>query len=335
MAGQRARIARRLAIGSPLLVGVALALACSDSAPLQTPTAAGSPAPASRAAAIPAESQKQRPETDVYPPRMRSAEWTDPIPLPGPVNTAGAEDSPFIAPDGRLYFWFTPSTSLPAEIQLIDGVSGIYVSAPGLDGWEDPERVLLQDAGKVALDGCAFVGRDQLFFCTAREGWAGIEWFVADAVDSAWQNWRPASDLLPQEDPIGELHFSADGRTLIYHSDRPGGVGGRDLWMARRNAADGWSPSINLAEVNTDADEGWPYLSPDGRQLWFTRTYLGSPGIFRSQLQDGRWSEPELIVERFAGEPTLDAAGNLYFTHHFFRDGEMLEADIYVASPRG
>jgi len=32
-----------------------------------------------------------------------------------------------------------------------------------------------------------------------------------------------------------------------------------------------------------------------------------------------------------ATEPSLDNEGNTYFTHHFFRDGVMLEADIYVA----
>jgi len=37
------------------------------------------------------------------------------------------------------------------------------------------------------------------------------------------------------------------------------------------------------------------------------------------------------ILSRFAGEASLDRDGNVYFTHHFFRNGEMLEADIYVA----
>jgi hypothetical protein len=36
-------------------------------------------------------------------------------------------------------------------------------------------------------------------------------------------------------------------------------------------------------------------------------------------------------VDHFAGEPTLDAQGNLYFVHHFYRDGVMIEADIYTA----
>jgi hypothetical protein len=37
----------------------------------------------------------------------------------------------------------------------------------------------------------------------------------------------------------------------------------------------------------------------------------------------------------FAGEASLDLVGNVYFTHHFYRDGVMLEADIYVAERRG
>lgn len=266
---------------------------------------------------------------------MRSQDWADPIPLPGPINTAGAEDSPFIAPDGRLYFFFTPSLAVPAERQLFDGVTGIYVSSPGADGWQEPTRVVLQEQGKLALDGCEFVGNDRLWFCSARERWSGINWFVADWTGGAWRDWQPAAALLPQDTQVGELHFAADGQTLYFHSDRQAGAGGRDLWMAVRDASGMWSPSVNVAEVNTEADEGWPYLSPGGAELWFTRTYLGSPCVFRSVRQDGRWSEPELIVERFAGEPTLDAAGNLYFVHHYVRDGKLIEADIYVASPRG
>ena len=36
-------------------------------------------------------------------------------------------------------------------------------------------------------------------------------------------------------------------------------------------------------------------------------------------------------ISQFAGEASLDNKGNIYFTHHFYKDGVMLEADIYVA----
>ena len=64
--------------------------------------------------------------------------------------------------------------------------------------------------------------------------------------------------------------------------------------------------------------------------MWFLRYYQGSPGVFRSLKSGGEWGEPELIVSQFAAEPSLDNAGNLYFTHHFIKDGKMIEADIYV-----
>jgi hypothetical protein len=49
---------------------------------------------------------------------------------------------------------------------------------------------------------------------------------------------------------------------------------------------------------------------------------------------DGEWGTPELIVSRFAGEPTLDPQGNLYFVHHYYEDGKMIEADIYMATKK-
>jgi hypothetical protein len=38
-----------------------------------------------------------------------------------------------------------------------------------------------------------------------------------------------------------------------------------------------------------------------------------------------------LIISQFAGESSVDNEGNIYFTHHFYKDGVMLEADYYVA----
>lgn len=95
--------------------------------------------------------------------------------------------------------------------------------------------------------------------------------------------------------------------------------------------ADEWQEPVNVEVVNTGENEGWPFISQDGNELWFLRTYMGSPAIYRSVKVNGNWSPPELIVSQFAGEPTLDDQGNLYFVHHYYRDSKMIEADIYVA----
>ena len=79
--------------------------------------------------------------------------------------------------------------------------------------------------------------------------------------------------------------------------------------------------------MNTSDPEGWPALSPGGDELWFSRNY----SIWRSTRADGAWREGERIVSSLAGEPSVDAAGNLYFVHHYRMDGQLIEADIYVA----
>ena len=45
----------------------------------------------------------------------------------------------------------------------------------------------------------------------------------------------------------------------------------------------------------------------------------------------GEWQEPEKMFAPFAGESSVDIDGNVYFTHHFYKDNKMLEADYYVA----
>ena len=92
---------------------------------------------------IPENAVKVLPETDDHPPVLFSNSFEIPVPLPGEVNTAGAEDSPFVSPDGdTLYFFFTPDVNVPVEKQIQDGVTGIYVSKLINDQWGTPERVL-------------------------------------------------------------------------------------------------------------------------------------------------------------------------------------------------
>jgi hypothetical protein len=278
-----------------------------------------------RETAIPVDAIKMTPETDENPPLSYSNDYASPIPIPGSVNTAGAEDSPFITPDGNtLYFFFTPDVNVPVEEQILDGVTGIYVSNRVNGKWSTPTRIILQDLGKLALDGCEFVLGDIMWFCSTREGFDGVHWFTADYRDGRWQNWIIA-DFNPDY-KVGELHITSDGAELYFGSDRPGGMGQFDIWVLRMvNGI--WQEPTNVSTVNTTDSEMWPAVSPDGHELWFYRNY----GIWRSEMVNGEWQEAELIISPLAGEPSVDSAGNLYFVHHFYLNDKMIEADIYVA----
>jgi hypothetical protein len=297
------------------------------------------PGTITREQTLPAGAEKLNPGNDPLPPVLHHAGWLDPVPMPGPVNTAGSEDSPFITPDGTGFlFFFTPDSSIPAEQQLGDRVTGIYHTfrtSPAAD-WAPPVFLPLADPGEPALNGCPTLHGQTLWFCSARAGgFRPIDFYTADFSGNDASGWQNAGQDLNQRIGIGELHLTADGRSIYFHADLPGGAGGYDIWVTHR-VDESWSAPENIAAINTGEMEGWPWVSPGGDnsggdELWFTRTYQGSPAIFRSVLNAEGWSAPELIVSQFAGEPTLDAEGNLYFVHHFVRDGAILEADIYVA----
>ena len=283
-----------------------------------------------RESLIPATQVKISPDTDIYPPKSLTNEYEDPIPLPYPINTTGAEDSAFMAPDGKtLYVWFTPDVSKPVEQQITDKVTGIYVFHRVGDGWSPAERVMLQDPGKLAGDGCEFVQGNLMLFCTVREGYTGIHWFSAEFLDGKWCNWTEA-DFNPAYE-VGELHITADGSELYFHSPRPGGKGGYDIWISQNINGD-WGQPVSVDVVNTEHTDGWPFISPDGTELWFTRG-PGAPELWRSKKVNGAWAEPEKMFAPFAAEASMDIHGNIYFTHHFYKDDQMLEADIYIAHP--
>ena len=84
---------------------------------------------------------------------------------------------------------------------------------------------------------------------------------------------------------------SADGNTLYFASDMPGGQGGQDIWMCKRNG-DGWDKPVNLGiDVNTSGDELFPYIRKDG-MLFFSSNGLpgfGDLDIFSAKNIEGRW----------------------------------------------
>ena len=280
---------------------------------------------------IPANATKMTPELDNHRPVLHSFLWEDPVILEGGINTAGAEDSPFISSDGsKFYFFFTPDASVPAELQLVDGLTGIWVSE-WVDGeWVEATRVKLSTIGP-SLDGCAYVSPEEIWFCSARIGnYKSIDFWIGSLTEEGVVDIRNAGEELNTEVVIGELHITPDGNTIYYHRDIAEGFGGMDVWAVEREG-DGWGEPYNIEAVNRPDHEGYPYISPDGTEMWINKWYMGSPGTFRSKLVDGEWTTPELILSSFAGEPNLDAEGNIYFVHHYIEDGKIIEADIFVS----
>ena len=93
----------------------------------------------------------------------------------------------------------------------------------------------------------------------------------------------------------GHPALSRDGQTLVFASDRPGGIGGVDLYRCRLQPDGSWSQPENLgASINTPGDELFPFLHPSGDLLFASDGLPGLGGLdqFLAESDSAAWSEP-------------------------------------------
>ncbi|HLZ16253.1 MAG TPA: OmpA family protein, partial [Cyclobacteriaceae bacterium] len=159
--------------------------------------------------------------------------------------------------------------------------------------------------------------------------------------------WSPPEDLglsYTTESEYMESSLSADGKVLLVTLKTPGNlfyqgkIDEKDVYVSLQNKGGSWSDFINLGpNVNSAGDETSPFLSPDGRTLYFSTT--GRPGfggsdIFMSKrLGDDwiTWSEPvnlgpSINTSEFDAYYTVPASGD--YAYMVSRRNSIGETDI-------
>ena len=154
--------------------------------------------------------------TALRPVFLHSADCRPPVPLPGPVNTAGAEDSPFITPDASTFlFIFTPNVNVPRQKSLPGGLPGTWRTHRVRNSGSDPQRVDLETGP--APEGCPFFDGQTLWFCSVRSGnFSEVDVDMATLEDGGWLDVRNAGPELNRKLQVGEFHLSPDGLTLLF-----------------------------------------------------------------------------------------------------------------------
>lgn len=171
-----------------------------------------------------------------------------------------------------------------------------------LKGRQWREATKIKDFNTTAPEGMSTLVRNgrQLFFTAC----------LRDSVDGPCDIWEATvqgeiiTDVTPLGIPLNTAHWesqatvSCDGSRLFFASNRPGGVGGTDIYMTERQPDGSWGLPINLGEpLNTPGDEEAPFISNDGQTLYFSSTGhlgLGEQDVFMSwwDTRLDRWSVP-------------------------------------------
>ena len=251
--------------------------------------------------------------------------WT-----PAAIGTVQYETTPTFTPDGREMFYMQSDPSFRRYRLLWSRCE---------DGnWSKPQSPPFAASAEV-FDADPFIAHDgkRLYFISTRQNRMKEDedfdiWFVERESDGGWMHAQrmpepinsEGSELLPRMTAQGQLFFG---------SDRAGGFGQGDIYVASSTPDGAWRVSNVGSPVNTAAFEYEAEVSRDGRMLVVVADRGDRSHLYRFQKRQNGWIESGRIPARhdvFQVGPLLSPnADRLLFAQaDGERSGEMFLIDL-------
>lgn len=227
-----------------------------------------------------------------------------------PINTEGSEYGPVISADESIMiFTYRGEMSkggLQNEYAESDPMGkyfeDVFMSIKlGGESWSEPEPIgeNINIRGHDASLALSPTGQQLFIYKDTKD--ADGEIYVSELDGYVWSEPVPLDSTVNTTSWEGSVSLSADGTTLYFASDRPGGQGGRDIYVSTRMDNGSWGKARNLGPIiNTPFQDEAPFIHPDGKTLYFSskgHSSMGGYDIFTSTVRDDSiWSVPENLA---------------------------------------
>jgi outer membrane protein OmpA-like peptidoglycan-associated protein/tetratricopeptide (TPR) repeat protein len=269
------------------------------------------------------------------------------------VNTQYAEHSPVISSDDKTLIYTTRAN--PADIPGLQNRAGKKdIAADGeyyegivethridADNWEKPRSLAS------ALNSKGHDASDQLFdndtkLLMYRDDENGDVFVASKQSGGDWGQPTKLNSNINSKQREGDAYITPDGLTLYFSTARYTEDGNIDLYYSTRTAGGDWGPAKSLGStINTKEDDDSPYISRDGKTLYFSskgHNTMGGYDIFASKYDSigHKWGRPENM-----GYPINTPDDDSYYrlapdgTYAYlssYRIGGYGEKDIYTIS---
>lgn len=256
--------------------------------------------------------------------------WT-----PRAISTDQYESTPTFTPDGREMFFMSSD-------KQFDNYSILWSQCRN-GSWSKPVAPPFALPVASAFDADPFVSADgkRLYFISTRQGSKPAEadfdiWYVDRERDGRWLRAKrmpepvnsEGSELLPRATPDGRLYFG---------SDRAGGYGKGDIYVASPAADGAWSVANVGPPVSTAAFEYEADVAQDGKTMIVVADRGERSHLYRYTRTAGGWTEVGRIAARddvFQVGPLLSPNGDRLLFAQASGDlsGEMFLIDLSAAA---
>jgi hypothetical protein len=270
--------------------------------------------------------------------------------LGSPINSSASEYAPVISSDeSTLIFTYKGERSKGGLMDEMfnpdpdgDYYEDIFISQRVGREWLTPESISdkINTKGHDASIALSSDGQTLFIFKSTPKDKGDI--FVSTLKGDEWSEpVRLDANINSNSSWEGSCSITSDGQLLYFASDRKGGFGGRDIYVAKRQTDGSWGVATNLGPtVNSEYDEDAPFIHPDGIDLFFSskgHNSMGGYDIMYSTKKGETWSEPinlgyPLNTTEDERYYVLTASGEFgYFSTD--RKGTLGENDIYTVTP--
>ncbi|MCX6312246.1 MAG: hypothetical protein NT084_11510 [Bacteroidetes bacterium] len=176
-----------------------------------------------------------------------------------------------------------------SDIWVSKSVNGVFAkpkgAGPGVNGQFDEQCTGLSSDGKlmtVYVDNITELG--DIYSSTYKTSFSKIE--------------KLPSPVNDEFETAGA--FAPDGNTIFFASKRSTGQGGTDIYMCRKLPNMKWGLPIPITVCNTQYNEDFPFMAPDGKTLYFSSEGHNSMGGFDLfytiwDQDNNTWSQPKNV----------------------------------------
>jgi outer membrane protein OmpA-like peptidoglycan-associated protein/Tfp pilus assembly protein PilF len=234
------------------------------------------------------KAEKAAKDSRFIPIALKSPVPFEPKTLGDKVNTTkNSEYLPVLTADGETLV-FT---------RLVGRQEDFYASKKTNGEWTEAKPLLEINTDDNEGAQCVSADGKVLYFtgCNRPNGLGSCDVFFSKFQNGKWSAPKGFA-AINTEHWDSQPSVSADGKTVYFASNRPGGLGGIDIWYIRFENGK-WSEAKNMGKpVNTPYDDQTPYIHPDGQTLYFTsegHPSMGGKDLYLSRMnEDGTWGEP-------------------------------------------
>ena len=212
------------------------------------------------------------------------------------VNSEYPDYHPFITKDGKTILYTTRRKIRPGSKPEFDGYfpSDIFKTEYKEGEWTEGKK--LGDRINTIYDeqtvGITQSGDTMFFYIDHVEEYGDI--YTSTRKGSIYSNPKKMENEVNSEYIESACSISRDGNTILFSSNRPGGYGGLDIWMIRKNEEGNWGEAKNLGpEINSPFNEDFPTLSIDESTMYYSSD--GHPGMGGYDLYFSTWDEQSSV----------------------------------------